>query len=117
MVRQAVKNELRRLSAPHFKHISGLKISHGPHRRHIRDRQNVVAVLVDNSRSMDTADAVQGQGQPEPRSRQAMAALQGGVLSRIAASSDVRLFAFSDRADAIESLDGLSTGAPQEEIA
>lgn len=73
----------------------------------IKDRQNVVAVLVDDSGSMNTADAAQ---QPTRR-EQGVAALDAGVLKEIAARSEVRLFGFSDRAASVESLQELRGGA------
>ena len=78
----------------------------------IRDRENVVAVMVDDSGSMNTSD------EPgEPLRRQlGTAALEDGVISRIAASSEVRLFGFSDRATSIEAFKELAGGAPQTRI-
>jgi uncharacterized membrane protein len=74
----------------------------------IRDRENVVAVLVDDSGSMNIAvdDAT------PTRRKQATDALQAGVLDQIAASSELRLFAFSDRAQSVEALGLLKGGAP-----
>jgi uncharacterized membrane protein len=73
----------------------------------IRDRENVVAVLVDDSGSMNvTADAA-----TPTRRQQAVRALQAGVLQKIAASSEVRLFSFAERARSVESLGEMSGGA------
>jgi uncharacterized membrane protein len=55
-------------------------------------------------------------GATQTRTQQAVAALREGVLSRIGASSELRLFAFSDRAASIEGLDELGGGAAQTRI-
>ncbi|MET0282706.1 MAG: hypothetical protein ABW278_16485 [Steroidobacteraceae bacterium] len=73
----------------------------------IRDRQNVVAVLVDDSGSMNASDA---PGQPARRA-QGVAALEAGVLEQIGARSELRLFGFSDRAGSVETLQELRGGA------
>ena len=73
----------------------------------IRDRQNVVAVLVDDSSSMSLADEA---NEPSRRAR-AVTALEDGVLKEIADRSDLKLFGFSDRAASVESLDELTGGA------
>ena len=77
----------------------------------IRERENVVAVLVDDSGSMATAD-----GGGVARRDQVTQALQQGVLERIAASSELRMFAFSDRAASVESLAEIRGGAPRTRI-
>jgi len=72
----------------------------------IRDRENVVAVVIDDSGSMNarTADT------PSWRD-QGVLALQGsGALERIGASSELRLFSFNDRAQSLESLEDLGGG-------
>lgn len=73
----------------------------------IRDRENVVAVLVDDSGSMNTRPAA---GAPSLR-EQAVRALQAGVTDELAASSELRLFSFSNRAASVESLAELKGGA------
>ena len=73
----------------------------------IRDRENVVAVLMDDSGSMNVATAAAAP----TRREQAVAALDAGVLQQIGARSDLRLFAFSDRAQSVESLQQLPGGA------
>jgi uncharacterized membrane protein/ribosomal protein L16/L10AE len=73
----------------------------------IRDKQNVVAVLVDDSGSMNVAT----DAKLPTRRAQAVAALQDGVLQVIAKRSDLRLFSFSDRAQSVESLAALPGGA------
>jgi uncharacterized membrane protein len=73
----------------------------------IRERQNSVAVLVDDSGSMNTADAAN----TPVRRAQAVAALQEKVLKEVGAHSDLRLFGFSDHAGPVDSLDDLKGGA------
>lgn len=77
----------------------------------IRERENVVAVLVDDSGSMEAA----AQGELSRRA-QVVAALDTGVLERIAASSELRLFSFSDRANAVEKTADIDGGAQQTRI-
>ncbi len=73
----------------------------------IRDRENVVAVVVDDSGSMNAPHGQQGSWR-----EQAVRALQdSGALEQIGASSELRLFAFDDRAQSLESLDALPGGA------
>jgi uncharacterized membrane protein len=74
----------------------------------IRDRENVVAVVMDDSGSMNTSDAADGP----TRRAQAVAALDAGVLKEIGAHSELRLFGFSDRARPVDSLQELRGGAP-----
>jgi uncharacterized membrane protein len=73
----------------------------------IRERQNVVAVLVDDSGSMNTADGAQAP----VRRAQAVAALQTNVLKEVGAHSEVRLFSFSDHATPVDALQDLHGGA------
>jgi uncharacterized membrane protein len=78
----------------------------------IRDRENVIAVLVDDSGSMNAkADA-----QTASRREQAVQALQSGVTEKLAASSELRLFSFSDRLGSVEALADLKGGAPATRI-
>ncbi len=65
-----------------------------------------VAVLVDDSGSMNSADA------PDTpvRRAQAVAALQEKVLKQVGAHSDLRLFGFSDHAGPVDSLNDLQGG-------
>jgi uncharacterized membrane protein len=72
-----------------------------------RERENVVAVLMDDSGSMNVAP-----GKDKPTRRiEALTALNAGTLEKIGERSDLRLFAFSDRAQSVESLDQLAGGA------
>lgn len=78
----------------------------------IKERENVVAVLVDDSGSMNTSD------DPEAPTRRALAtaALSDGVLAEIGERSDLRLFSFSDRAQPIDGLQELAGGAQSTRI-
>lgn len=78
----------------------------------IKERENVVAVLVDDSGSMNGIDE---PGEPTRR-EQAVAALQDGVLEEIGERSDLRLFSFSDRALPVDSLESLPGGAQSTRI-
>ncbi|MDR2215542.1 MAG: hypothetical protein LBE59_06855, partial [Nevskiaceae bacterium] len=77
----------------------------------IRERENVVAVLVDDSGSMENA----APGQPSRR-EQVVSALSNGVLDRIGDSSELRLFSFSDRATPVDKAADIGGGAPQTRI-
>ncbi len=78
----------------------------------IKDRENVVAVLVDSSGSMDTSD----EENAPTRRAQAMAALGDGVLEEIGKRSDLRLFSFSDRARPVDRLQDIGAGAASTRI-
>ena len=72
----------------------------------IRDRENVVAVVVDDSGSMNAAHGKDGSWRD-----QAVRALNAsGALKQIGASSELRLFSFDERAQSLESLDALPGG-------
>ncbi|MET0290927.1 MAG: hypothetical protein ABW136_01095 [Steroidobacteraceae bacterium] len=71
----------------------------------IRERQNVVAVLVDSSGSMQ-------EDQPQSRLDQARGALAGGTLEAIGKAAQVRLFGFAGTAQPVESLSDLRAGGP-----
>jgi uncharacterized membrane protein len=73
----------------------------------IKDRENVVAVLVDDSGSMNAAE----DPDSPTRRAQAVAALEDGVLQAIGERSDLRLFSFSDRAMPVDALADLPGGA------
>jgi len=78
----------------------------------IRERENVVAVVVDDSGSMNAAHGKDGSWR-----QQAVRALQdSGALKQIAASSELRLFSFDERAQSLESLDALPGGAASTRI-
>jgi hypothetical protein len=78
----------------------------------IKERENRVVVLVDDSGSMNTAD----EADEPTRLAQAMAALDDGVLTEIGERSDLRLFAFSDRARPVDKLQDITGGAPSTRI-
>jgi hypothetical protein len=73
----------------------------------IREQENVVAVLMDDSGSMNVSP---GPEKPTRRN-EALTALNAGTLAAIGERSKLRLFSFSDRALPVESLDQLSGGA------
>ncbi|MEO8306431.1 MAG: hypothetical protein ABI616_00140 [Pseudomonadota bacterium] len=73
----------------------------------IRDRENVVALLVDDSGSTNARPDVKTAALRE----QAVQALEAGVTKQLASSSELRLFSFSDRAASVESLAELKGGA------
>ncbi len=73
----------------------------------IKDRENVVAVLIDDSGSMNSPE---NDGGPTRRA-QAVEALDDGVLQAIGERSDLRLFSFSDRAMPVDALTDLNGGA------
>jgi len=75
----------------------------------IRERQNVVAVLVDTSGSMQ-------EDQPQARLDQVKQALSQGPLEALGKTAQVRLFGFSDNARPIEKLDELHAGSAQTRI-
>jgi uncharacterized membrane protein len=79
----------------------------------VRDRQNVLAIAVDNSGSMQSLDSG-----PESKSRlqQAVAALQAGPLAQLAKTFELRFFAFSNTTTPIESLDALPVTGSQSHI-
>lgn len=78
----------------------------------IKDRENVVAVLVDDSGSMNTREAAD----KPTRREQAVAALGDGVLKAIEERSDLRLFGFSDRPVPVDALSELNGGASSTRI-
>jgi hypothetical protein len=73
----------------------------------IREQENIVAVLMDDSGSMNVVPG------PEKLTRrnEALAALNAGTLEAIGERSKLRRFSFSDRALSVESFDELSGGA------
>ena len=71
----------------------------------IRERQNVVAVMVDASGSM-------GEDAPATRLDQARAALSAGTLEAVGKAAQVRLFGFAGGAQPVEALGDLRPGGP-----
>jgi uncharacterized membrane protein len=84
----------------------------------VRDRQNVLAIAVDNSGSMQQRD---GADDSPARLQQAVLALQAGPLAQLAKTFELRFFAFGSGAATngtvpIESLDALPTPGAQSRI-
>ncbi len=69
-------------------------------------RQNVVAVVLDDSRSMDVVEAGQ------TRRGRMLALLNGGLLRDLSRRFQVRLFRLDGSTEGIASLNGLPAGAP-----
>jgi uncharacterized membrane protein len=76
----------------------------------LRPQQNVVAVLVDDSRSMNISD------QSGTREAAAKAILDGGLLKSLDQKFQVRLYKFGKEADRIQRADQLTAGAPASRI-
>ena len=72
----------------------------------LRPQQNIIAVLVDDSRSMSIAD------DGATRESQAIKALQGGVLDDLQKKFQVRLYRVDGTMARISKLDDLKTAAP-----
>ena len=72
----------------------------------LKPQQNIIAVLVDNSRSMAISEA------GLTREAQAVAALQNGVLAGLNRSFQTRLYRVGDVPARIDSLQGLEPNAP-----
>jgi uncharacterized membrane protein len=76
----------------------------------LRPQQNVVAVLVDDSRSMSLADA------PGTREAAAQAVLNGGLLKSLGDRFQVRLYKFGKEPERIQKPEQLSAAAPATRI-
>jgi uncharacterized membrane protein len=72
----------------------------------LKPQQNIIAVLIDDSRSMSLAD------DGAPREAQAVKALQSGVLDQLNRSFQTRLYRVDDVPARIESLKDLHPAAP-----
>ncbi len=72
----------------------------------LRPQQNIIAVLVDDSRSMSIAD------NGATRESQAISALQGGVLNELQKKFQIRLYRVDGGMARIAKLDDLKTAAP-----
>src|SRR5450631_1939643 len=72
----------------------------------LRPQQNIIAVLVDDSRSMTIADG------GATRAQQAVKALEGGVLDALGKKFQVRLYRAGGRLSRIAKLDDLKTTPP-----
>jgi uncharacterized membrane protein len=76
----------------------------------VRDRENVLAVAIDASASMQYGDADQS------RLQQVAAALQKGTLAKLEDTFEVRLFSFAQTTTPLESLDAIAPPGPQTRI-
>src|SRR5579862_6442600 len=72
----------------------------------LKPQQNIIAVVVDDSRSMSLSDT------GSPRESQAVQALQNGVLTGLNRSFQIRLYRVDDVAARIENLKDLKPQAP-----
>jgi uncharacterized membrane protein len=72
----------------------------------LRPQQNIIAVLVDDSRSMTIADG------GATRAQQAAKALEGGVLDALGKKFQIRLYRADARLSRISKLDELKTSPP-----
>jgi len=72
----------------------------------LRPQQNIIAVLVDDSRSMSIAD------NGAPRESQAVKALEGGVLDQLQKKFQVRLYRVDGGMTRVSKLDDLKTLTP-----
>lgn len=73
----------------------------------LRPQQNIIAVLLDDSRSMAIAD-----GGGETREQQAIKALQGGVIDQLQKKFQVRLYRLDRQISRVPKLDDLKTMPP-----
>ncbi len=74
----------------------------------LRPQQNIIAVLVDDSRSMSIADA----GGGATREAQAIKALEGGVLDGLQKKFQVRIYRMDRQISRVPKLDDLKTAPP-----
>src|ERR1700681_2747323 len=72
----------------------------------LRPRQNIIAVLVDDSRSMSIADA------GATREAQAIKALEGGVLEQLQKKFQIRIYRLDRQISRVPKLDDLKTLPP-----
>jgi uncharacterized membrane protein len=76
----------------------------------LRPQQNIVAVVIDDSRSMSVAE------NGETRRAQVLKALNSGLLSSLQAKFQVRLYRFGDHVERLEKPDQLTATAPATRI-
>lgn len=76
----------------------------------LRPQQNIVAVVIDDSRSMATVE--DGQS----RKDQVIKTLNTGLMNSLKSKFQVRLYRLGDHVDRIEKLDQLNAGAPATHI-
>jgi len=77
----------------------------------LRPQQNVVALVIDDSRSMATQDMGS-----KSRKDAAIEALSGGLIKNLQAKFQVRLYRLGDQVERIEKLERLNAGAPATHI-
>ena len=75
---------------------------------HLRERENVVAVVVDGSPSMVRGD--------KPRRQEALDALSAGPLKDIARGAQLRYFSFTDHAEPVDDPAQIAAGPPRTRI-
>ncbi len=76
----------------------------------LRPQQNIVAVVIDDSKSMATGE------DGHSRKDQVLATLNGGLLNSLKSKFQVRLYRLGDHLERIESLDKLNASAPATHI-
>jgi uncharacterized membrane protein len=76
----------------------------------LRPQQNIVAVVIDDSRSMATQD------DGKSRRDQVLSTLSGGLISSLQSKFQVRLYRLGDHTDRIEKLNQLNASAPATHI-
>jgi uncharacterized membrane protein len=76
----------------------------------LRPQQNIVAVVIDDSKSMST------QEDGHTRKDQVLATLNGGLLNSLKSKFQVRLYRLGDHLERIESIDKLNASAPATHI-
>jgi uncharacterized membrane protein len=76
----------------------------------LRPQQNIVAVVIDDSKSMST------QEDGHSRKDQVLGTLNGGLLNSLKAKFQVRLYRLGDHLERIESSDKLNASAPATHI-
>ena len=74
----------------------------------LRPQQNIIAVLVDDSRSMSIADG----GGGATREAQAIKALQGGMVDELGKKFQVRVYRLDRQISRVSKLDDLKTAPP-----
>ena len=74
----------------------------------LRPQQNIIAVLVDDSRSMAITDG----GEARPRRTQAIQALQGGVLDQLQKKFQIRLYRLDRQLSRVTKLEDLQNSPP-----
>jgi uncharacterized membrane protein len=76
----------------------------------LRPQQNIVAVVIDDSKSMSTTE------DGHTRKDQLLATLNGGLLNSLKSKFQVRLYRLGDHLERIENIDKLNASAPATHI-